>query len=121
MKLYGYKNENGKIAQTEIEAEEKVVLVPKENGSFPFIYDKQIDMANVGEVIGYYPTIFLKEPNFNYAKEKFLKKARESLAGKEKYRDKVLKDVEDFKKELEILEKASENSGAESDKSNADL
>lgn len=109
MKLYGYKSENGKILQAEIEVEEKSVLVPKENGSLPFLYDKQIDVANVGEVTGYYPTIFLKEPNFDYAKEKFLQKARETLAKKEKCRDEYLKDVEEFKGELELLEQASED------------
>lgn len=106
MKLYGYRNENGSIEQAEIEVEEKAVLVPKEQSNFPFTYDKQIDRADVGRVIGYYPTIFLKNKDFEYAKEKFLERKKEELAEKEKYVEKQNEGLKKMREEINKLEQS---------------
>ena len=107
MKLYGYRNENGKIEQAEIDVEEKVVLVRENGENFPFTYGKQINRESIGEVIGYYPTIFLKTPDFEYAKRKFLENKRKELTEKEDISKKFQKSVESLREEINILEQVN--------------
>lgn len=107
MKLYGYQNKDGKIEQAEVEVEEKVVLVPKGQSSIPFIYDKQLDRDSIGKVVGYYPTVFLKTPDFEHAKEKFLEQAEKKLADKEKVLEDYQDSVENAKRDLETLKHAT--------------
>lgn len=108
MKLYGYQNENGKIKRGEIDVEEKVILIPKDGRDFPLIFGNQINREDVGKVIGFWPTVFLKEPDFERAKELLLEKARERLSEKEKVMEQSSKDVEEFKKQMETLENEAE-------------
>lgn len=108
MKLYAYKYEDGKIEQAEVEVEEKAVLVPKERGKLPFIYEEQIYRENVGEAIGYHPSIFLKTPDFEYAKGKLLENKRKELAEKEDASERFQKSVESLKEEIKVLEQTSE-------------
>lgn len=107
MKLYGYQNKDGKIEQAEVEVEEKVVLVQKEQATFPFTYDKQLARDNIGKIIGYYPTIFLKTPDFERAKEKFLEQAENKLTDKEKALESYQDSVESAKREIEALKQAT--------------
>lgn len=108
MKLYAYRYADGRIEQAEVEVEEKVVLVPKEQENIPFIYEKQIGKTDVGEVVGYYPTVFLKSPDSEYAKDKFLENMRKVLAEKEDTSEKFQKAVEALKEEIRVLEQESE-------------
>lgn len=109
MKLYGYQNENGKIKREEIEVEEKVVLVPKNGNSFLLIYGNQINREDVGKAIGcYLPTVYLKEPDFEHAKEILLEKAMKDLSEKENTSEAFLKSVEEFKNQMKDLENAVE-------------
>lgn len=107
MKLYGYQNKDGKIEQAEIEVEEKVVLVPKGQSSFPLTYDKQLDEGDIGKVIGYNPTIFLKSPDFEHAKEKFLVRAENELSKKEDVLKSYQDSVKGARQELESLKQAT--------------
>lgn len=119
MKLYGYQNKDGKIEQAEVEVEEKVVLVPKGQSSFPFTYEKQLDRDDIESVIGYYPTIFLKSPDFKHAKEKFLIQAENKLADKEKVLEDYRDTVESAKRELKALKQATSEQLQDSEESEA--
>lgn len=119
MKLYGYQNKDGKIEQAEVEVEEKVVLIPKGQSSFPFTYEKQIGRDDIGSVIGYYPTIFFKTPDFERAKEKFLVWAENKLADKEKVLEDYRGSVENAKQELEALKQATNEPSQDNEESEA--
>lgn len=119
MKLYGYQSKDGKIEQAEVEVEEKVVLVPKGQSSFPFIYEKQLDRDDIGNITGYYPTIFLKSPDFKHAKEKFLVQAENKLADKEKVLEDYRDSVESAKQELKALKQETNELSQDSEESEA--
>lgn len=107
MKLYGYQYKDGKMEQAEIEVEEKVVLVPKGQASFPLTYDKQLDIGDIGKIVNFYPTIFLKSPDFEYAKEKFLVQTENELSKKEDVLKTYQDLVEGARQELESLKQAT--------------
>lgn len=107
MKLYAYKYDDGTIQQAEAEAVEKVILVPEKNIDFPFIYRKRIDKEDIGELIGGFPTVFLKHPGLEYAREKFLENARERLEERKnilEYAKKEIKEIEEEIRDLELIE-----------------
>lgn len=96
MKLYGYYNNDGKIQQAEIEAVEKVILIPKEGKNFPFYYGDSIDREQIGKPLGYYQDIvFFAEESREKAVEMFVEYAQKKFLESEKV----------FEKEKAVLER----------------
>lgn len=105
MKLYFYKintdERYGKAGITvqvcEVEEKPKTYCVIG-NSLFPG-YDRRIRKENIGEIKGDY--VILTEPNFEYAKEKFKKRAESRIArAKER--------LEREENELKIIEESEE-------------
>lgn len=90
MKLYGYYNNEGKIHQAEIEVEEKVVLVPKEGGNFPFYYGDSIDKEQLEKPLGCcQDVVFFAEESREKAKEMFVKFAEKKFLASEELFEKT--------------------------------
>lgn len=117
MKLYGYQNKDGEIEQAEVEVEEKVVLVPKGQSSIPLVYEKQIDRDDIEKIIGYYPTIFLRIPNFSHAKTKLLERVEKELKEKEDALKSYQDSIEDVKRKLEALKQATNEPSQDNEES----
>ena len=104
MKLYFYEmNTNENYGKTGItvqicEAEEKSKTYKAVRGSFPN-YLSIVRKDEVGQIK--YNCLFLTEPNFEYAKEKFRLRAEQIIADK-------LKKIEKLKAELKIINESEE-------------
>lgn len=104
MKLYFYKlntdERYGKVGITAqvCEAEEKPKTYKAVKGSFPSYYSTA-RKDEVGQLK--YDCLFLTEPNFEYAKEKFKLRAEQMIADK-------LKKIEKLKSELKIINESEE-------------
>ena len=87
MKLYFYGLNSDGISVTEVEVIEKPKTyypVDKKRG-FPN-YMSFVRKEDEGKITGYYESIFLTKPNFDYAKEKFREAAEKELkSAKEKF------------------------------------
>ena len=83
MKLYFYGLNSDGISVTEVEVIEKPKTyypVDKKRG-FPN-YMSFVRKEDEGKITGYYESIFLTKPNFDYAKEKFREAAEKELDGR---------------------------------------
>lgn len=99
MKLYFYfldtYGENPKgLCVEEYEVEEKPKTYRATNGSFPNYYYSTVRKDEIGQIKG--DCLFLTEPNFEYAKEKFRLRTERTIASK-------LKSIERLKAELKII------------------
>ena len=98
MKLYFYildtygNNPKG-LRVEECEAEEKPKTYKAVSGSFPNYYST-VRKDEIGQLKG--DCLFLAEPDFEYAKEKFKTRAERAIADK-------LKRIEELKAELKII------------------
>lgn len=104
MKVYFYKmNTNGSCGKAGItvqvcEAEERPKTYKAVRGSFPN-YFSIVRKDEAGQIE--YDCLFLTEPNFEYAKEKFRLRAERIIAEK-------LEAIEKFKAELKIINESEE-------------
>lgn len=105
MKLYFYtldtygSNPKGLYVE-ECEAEEKPKTYKAVDGVFPNYYST-IRKDDVGQITNF-NYLFLTEPNFDYAREVFRKRAEGRIAD-------ILKEVEKLKTELKIINESEEN------------
>lgn len=103
MKLYFYtldtygSNPKG-LCVKECEAEEKPKTYKAVRGSFPNYYST-VRKDEAGQIKG--DCMFLVEPDFEYAKEKFKTRAERLIADK-------LKRIEELKAELKIINESEE-------------